>query len=223
MADVPNDTSGVRELIGRLRDDGVKAGREEAERRVQEGRQEAEKIIASSRAEAAALEKAARERIEAERKAAQDAIRMAYRDTRLKLAGEVRAAFSVHLRRLVSAELRDPEFLRRMLLALFGRALEGLDAAQPIEVLVPADLFVDRKLVQPTAAAKDQFNKLLRGVTGDMLRDGITVNPSGALKGGFRVQLAGQDLEIDLSDETVANLMLEYLLPRYRDLVREKD
>ncbi|MBW1992458.1 MAG: hypothetical protein JRI59_10180, partial [Deltaproteobacteria bacterium] len=69
---------------------------------------------------------------EAERQAFEEAVKKAFRDTRLELASQVRAAFTAHVRRLVSMEMEDREFLRQCLLVIIGYATRDLPhAAMP--------------------------------------------------------------------------------------------
>ena len=58
-------------------------------------------------------------------------------------------------------------------------------------------------------------------MSGQVLREGIELIPSSEVRGGARVQLVGEDLEIDLSDEALSEMMLGLLLPRYRALLVE--
>ena len=52
-----------------------------------------------------------------------------------------------------------------------------------------------------------------------MLRDVIELVPATQIKGGIKVRLVGKDIEIDLTDEALTDLILKYLLPRYREIV----
>lgn len=220
MADLPNVPSGVQELIGRLRDEGVKAGKQEAESVLQEARQQADQIVAQANAEADEIRDKARTEIEAERAASREAIQIAFRDTTLKLKSQVMAAFSDHVRRLVSMELRDKDFLRQAILAIFGQATQEVAKDQPVEVLVSEELFVtDEKGSRLTEEGKERLRHMVLGISGEMLREGVDLKPSGETNGGMRVRLVGEDLEIDLSDEALSELLLGYLIPRFRAIV----
>ena len=225
MADLPKGTSGVQELIDRLRDEGVKAGRTEAERLLHEARQQAEAIVNKARAEAEAMETQARARIESERAAAHEAIRMAFRDTRLTLSAQVKAAFAGHVQRLVSTELEDHDFLRKLIVLVFGRATAGLPEGQPVELLLSDELFTGGEGgAALTDAGREALRHMVLGISGEMLREGVTLRPAGKDGlGGMRVRLVGQDLEIDLSDEALSELLLQYLIPRFRAIVQGTD
>ena len=110
MAEDQKVPSGVQSLISRLRDEGVKAGQQEADRLVQEAQHQAVQILSQAKAEAEDLREMARRQVEADRVASHEAIQMAFRDTLLKLGSELRAAFSAHVKRLVSMELEELDF-----------------------------------------------------------------------------------------------------------------
>ena len=52
MADIPQQSSGVQELIQQLRNQGVDAGKKEAESIVEEAHRRAAQIVAKAKAEA---------------------------------------------------------------------------------------------------------------------------------------------------------------------------
>ena len=221
MAETTKAASGVQELINRLRDEGVKAGREKSDQVLREAQEEASRIVAQAKAEAEEMLSKARSKIETERAAANDSLRVAIRDTELKMEAELKAGFAAHVKRLVSVELSDREFLRQIVLAIAGmaagdKACEG----QSVEVLLPQDLFeTDERETRLTEKGQDRMRHLVLGISGDMLREGVDLKPSEEISAGIRIRLVGEDLEIDLSDQAISDLLLQNLLPRYRAIV----
>jgi V/A-type H+-transporting ATPase subunit E len=221
MAETTQTASGVQELIRRLRDEGVNAGREKSDQILQEAREQAARIVAQAKAEAEELLSKARSEIEREKAAALESVRVAIRDTELKMEAEVKADFAAHVRRLVSVEMGDKKFLRQVILGIAGMAA-GDQACEdkPIEVLLPKDLFeADEKRTRLTQKGQDRMRRLVLGISGDMLREGVDLKPSDDISGGIRIRLVGEDLEIDLSDQAISDLLLQNLLPRYRAIV----
>ena len=221
MAETTKVASGVQELINRLRDEGVKAGREKSDQVLREAQEQASRIVAQAKAEAEEILNKARSEIETERAAANDSLRVAIRDTELKMEAELKAGFAAHVKRLVSVELSDREFLRQIVLAIAGmaagdKACEG----QPVEVLLPQDLFeTDERETRLTEKGQGRMHHLALGISGDMLREGVDLKPSEDISGGIRIRLVGEDLEIDLSDQAISDLLLQNLLPRYQAIV----
>lgn len=220
MAEMENVT-GVQKLINRLRDDGIKAGQTKAEQMVEDARRQAAEIVAQAKSEAADLLEKARSEIKTEKSAAIESLRVAMRDTELKMEADLKAHFAEHVRRLVSVEMRDVEFLRQIILAISGLAAgDKACGEQAVEVLLPENLFhTDKKGVQLTEEGHENFGRLVLGISGQMLREGVDLKPAESIGGGIRIRLVEEDLEIDLSDEAISELLLQTMLPRYRDIV----
>ena len=188
---------------------------------MREAQEQASRIVAQAKAEAEEILSKASSEIETERTAANDSLRVAIRDTELKMEAELKADFAAHVKRLVSVELSYREFLRQIVLAIAGmaagdKACEG----QPVEVLLPQNLFeTDERETRLTEKGQDRMRHLVLGISGDMLREGVDLKPSEDISGGIRIRLVGEDLEIDLSDQAISDLLLQNLLPRYQAIV----
>ena len=221
MAETTKVTSGVQELIRRLRDEGVEAGREKSDQILREAQEQASRIVAQANAEAEETLSKARREIETEKAAAIESLRVAIRDTELKMEAGLKAGFAARVKRLVSVELGDREFLRQVILAIAGMAAGDKTCGdKPVEILLPEDLFeTDGKRTKLTEKGQDRIRRLVLGISGDMLREGVDLKPSKDIGGGIRIRLVGEDLEIDLSDQAISDLLLQNLLPRYRAIV----
>jgi V/A-type H+-transporting ATPase subunit E len=220
MTETENAT-GVQALINRLRDDGVRAGQEKADQVLQDARRQAAEIVSQAKTEAAEMLAKARNEIETEKSSAIASLKIAIRDTELKMEAELKATFAAHVKRLVSVEMRDIEFLRQIIFAIAGMAADDKACGeQPIHILLPENLFHrDKKETRLTDEGRENFRRLVLGISGDMLREGVDLKPSESIGGGIRIQLVGEDLEIDLSDKAISELLLQTMLPRYRSLV----
>jgi V/A-type H+-transporting ATPase subunit E len=136
------------------------------------------------------------------------------------LGEELKAVFASNVRRLVSAELEDKGFLRQLLLTIAGRAMEGVPEDQPLEVLVCQDVVdSDESCRVVSEDSKAALRDFVRGVSREMLREGVELKPATDMQKGIRIQLVGEDVEIDLTDEALSDLILKRLLPRYRSIV----
>ena len=224
MSNLETASSGVEELIGRLRDEGVQAGQETADGIVRDAQEKAAQIVAKATAEAdEALTKAGAE-IEVNRAAAQEDLKLALRDTQLSLDSEVRVKFSEHVGRLVSMEMADREFLQKLILAIAGAAAAELPEKQRVELMLPKELFVtERKGTKLTKKGKKKLSHLVLAISGEMLRDGFELNPTGGIHAGFRIRLVGEDLEIDLSDRALSDLILKHLTPRLKAILQGEE
>lgn len=215
-----NEASGVQELIDKLKNQGVSEGKREAEKIIKEAQNKASQILSQAQAEADKLLSEAHNKIEVERKSSHEAIKTAFRDTELALRSKVRDAFSVHLKRLVSFELEDKDFIKQLVLAIASVKTPEIAQVSHVEILLPSKLFEkDESGADLNKEGKKRMQSLVLGITQDMLREGIELKSSNEIKGGIKVRLTGKDLELDLTDDALADLLLKYLLPRYREIV----
>ena len=87
-------------------------------------------------------------------------------------------------------------------------------------MLLSEKLFqTDEEGTRLTEDGQDNMRRLVLGISGEMLEEGVDLKPSASIGGGIRIRLVGEDLEIDLSDEAISELLLQNLLPRYRAIV----
>ena len=212
MTEPTTTESGVQGLIDRLREEGVRAGRETADQILTEARERAAHIVEQAKAEANAMLEEARADMEKERAAANESLRLAIRDSELRMAAELKASFSAHVRRLVSMEMQDKEFLRQVILAVAGLVSgDKVCSGQPAEVLLPGDLFVaDERGAGLTELGKERLRHLVLGISGEMLREGVVLKPAPDAEGGIRLRMAGEDLEIDLSDRAISAFLRKF-------------
>lgn len=220
MAEERKIRSGVQELINKLRDDGVKAGEEEAERRIKKAREQANAIIADAKAEAERLVREAKAASAAEKEKSDESLRVAFRNTRLELQSGLEKAFEKHVTRLVSKEVRDEQFLRKLLLSIVGSAAAQIPEDQPVEVVLPERIFeTDSDATDVPEEWKERVRNFVRRGTSEILRDGVELVPSTNLRGGIQLRLVGEDVVFDFSEQALSDVILKHLLPRYRAIV----
>jgi V/A-type H+/Na+-transporting ATPase subunit E len=208
------ETTGVQALLEQLRDEGVSAGKKEAERLVHEVKAQAARVLADAKAQAEALLTKAQADVKAERTSANEALHLAARDTILQLETQVMDRFKDFVRRLVAEEMKNKDLIRRLILAVAGRAAEHLPADAAAEVLLSAGPVEakDRK------EGEAELRQLLAGLTSEMLREGIELKLAEGAK-GIKVKLKGKDVEVDLTEQAVAGFLLQNILPKYKSLL----
>ncbi len=216
MAEAEQTSSGVQELIARIRDDGVQAGRQEAEQLLADAQRQAARMLEDARAEVEQMRKKARAEIQTEETAALEALKLAARDTGLRLEAEVVSAFESCVKRLVSPVAHAGSVIRALLLVLAGHAVEEFVKQEEIQVLVSDLLF---KEADESPELKERVRHEVLGITGEMLREGVELIPSSEVEGGARVRLVGENLEIDLTEAAIHRVLMKHLLPRFRGIL----
>lgn len=216
MSSEPEQSSGVQELISRIRDDGVHAGENKAEEIIAEARREAARILAQAQSEADEIQSNSSAEIASNKSAALDALKLAARDTSLQLEAAVLASFEAHVKRLVAPVVYDGSFIRALLMVLAGQAAEEYPPDQELEILV-SDMLAGKE--DENAELDKTIRDSVLGISGNMLREGVEIIPSSQVSGGARLRVVGEDLEIDLTSEAISTLLLKHLLPRYRGIL----
>jgi V/A-type H+-transporting ATPase subunit E len=213
------ESQGVASLIGRLRDEGIAHGRNQAEAIVTDAQKQAADIVAGAHREADNILVNARQEAGKVKAAGEDAIRLAMRDTLLSLEGEVVNVFQNRLRRLVKGTLEDPAFLQRLILAVASKAAPR--ATERVEVVLPAEIVSLEELQRkPEEVKPGTLTYFVLTLGGGMLREGIKFGVADDGQAGIRVQFVDQDVRLDLTESAISDLMLKHMLPRFRALLR---
>jgi V/A-type H+/Na+-transporting ATPase subunit E len=218
----PTTAAGVEALIARLRDEGVGAGRTEAERLVTDAQARARAIVEKAEAEAKARLEAARAEIDNHRRAGEEALAMAARDTVLDLKDQLARRFASDVGKTVSDMMRDDDMLRRMMLEIVGRArAEGaVDSAGSAEVILPRSVAgLDDLRRKPEELREGTLTHFVAASAAEMLREGVSFARADDEAEGIRVRLGERGVTIDLTDRAVADAILAHLQPRFRALM----
>ena len=211
-----NEASGVQQLIDRLHQEGVDKGRSDAETLLAEARKEAAAILDEANKQAEAIRRSAQDDAQQMKSKGEAAVRLAGRDAILTLTEELRAGFEQTLRRLVQDSLQDTSFLRKLILQIAAVAVPSEpDAA--VHVMLLGDVSDDPKAEKSLGG--EQLNDLARSLAGQSLRDGLTFEVADSDVPGVRVQVVDQQVEIDLTTDTLTHLLLKHLSPRIRAIV----
>lgn len=214
--------SGLDALVARLRDEGVSAGRAEAERLVADAQARAHRILEKAEAESKTMVAAAQRESEALRRAGEQALRVAARDAVLDLKDQLERRFAADVGKSVSNALRDEELLKRMILEAVGRArTEGaVDRASQVEVTLPREAVgLDDLRRKPEELREGTLAHFVAASAGAMLREGVTFLGAEDDAGGIRLKLTDRAVSLDLSDQAVAQAILMHLQPRFRALL----
>lgn len=211
---------GVEELIDRLREEGVKAGRGEAERIVADAESRAQWLVEQAQDEAANLVDKARAEAKALTASADDALQVAARDMLLSLRERLTHRFAGEVRRLVGEQMQDKELLERLILEIAGEQRKAIGDEQDVEILLPRKaLALDELREDPGELHEGELTKFVLGVTDGMLRDGIVFRIADGDEEGITARLVDDDINVEVTAEAVTTLLLEHLQPRFRALL----
>ena len=211
-------TSGVEELIQRVRDEGVGQAKEQSQKLLDQARQESARIVAEAKAEAQRSKETAYAEIEADKQAAMEALQLAARDAVLDLTSRVSQRFEEHVQRLVSSATMDEELVRTVVLVFAGKAAQEITLDKDLEIMVSRALFDESSGADEHLQGR--VKRQILAISGEMLREGVQLIPADDVQGGARVRLVGEKLEIDLSDKAISELLIRYMQPRFVSILR---
>lgn len=210
-------SSGVQDLVDRLREKGIEEGQRRAEEISGNAKKEAHEIIHAAKQEAEQIVNQARREKEQLEKSGRDAMNLAARDAILELKETLSHQFSEQVHGLVSHHLQDEALLQRMILEIAGKARPS-EATGKMELLLPEDVVGLKELrLHPENVQEGTLSHFVLSVSAELLRDGVTIDTHDG--DGIRIRLVEEEIEIDLSTQAITNLFLEHLLPRFRALL----
>lgn len=211
---------GVEELIEKLRLQGVQKGQHEAEQLVEEAERRADWLLAQAKQEADLIVTQAKKEAAQLKQAGEDALRIAVRDMHLEVRETLSHTFTDQVERLVSTQMDNAAFMRSLILELVAKVShdQGIEQAKNIDVLLPEDFIgLDELRRNPKEYREGKLSQFVQSLAAEQMREGINFEIHDGK--GIRVCLSGQEVEIDLSSEAVAQLLLKHLQPRFRAII----
>ncbi len=216
-------SSGIEELIERLRNEGVISGQEKAEDLVANAQKHAEWIIEKAELEAKQLIDKAHQQANAIKTSGEDALQLAARDALLKLRDTLLGSFSHEVMRVVGEQMTDKAFIEKLILGLAGAVREktGLDEHKDIVISLPEDVMgVDELRKNPEELKEGRLSQYTASIAANLLRKGVKFEVADKITAGLSVRLVDDAMVIDFTDEAVAALLLEHIQPRFRALLQ---
>lgn len=211
---------GVQELLDQLKSDGVERGAREAEALIEQARTEALEIVDAARREADEI--LVRAQSEADRMLVQGRqhLQLALRDAKLRLREELTAQYRSKVGSLVGRTLGDRQFLESLIRDL-AQAAVASDSAGKWRWLRPQGDAV--QAAAPDAAeGPDALDEFAADVAAELLGSGVTLATKAQEGSGLRIQIVDRDVEIELTDEALEALLMQFLAPRFRALLNSE-
>ncbi len=191
-------TSGIGDLLQRLRQDGVEAGEAEKQRLLRDAEEQAAALLADAKAKAKEIVAAADAEAVAKRKQLDAELGMAARDFALRFAERVKSqAIEPLVRAQVDAGLDDPNLLKEVLSGLIREKTGDASVAVSPEMQQKLSAYFERELAR----------QLVDGQLEIKLETGLT---------GFRLQRKGESFSWDVTGEAVADELSQLVEPSLR-------
>ncbi len=189
-------------IIDRIQQDGVRTAEEKAAEIIAKAEETARERVESARKEADTI----LEQAESERQrllaSGNAALQQSARDLILSVKAQLTAIFSS----LIADEAGTALSAERMAV-IIGDIVKGWSSGEA-EVLV-------------AESVQSELEASLRSSLSDKLASGITVRPVASSAAGFRVGKKDGSVHFDFTDESIAEILSQYLNPRLAALIEE--
>jgi len=211
-------SAGVKELIDKLRKDGVESGQSKAdeivsaaEKRavdiVEKAKKQADKIISEAKKESLFIQQSAHEAIEI---AANNAI--------CSLKENLLNNFSKKIQQSIELEMEDQGLLSKMILEVARQ--HNLSEVKDIEVVLPEKyVLIEDLRKKPEELKQGSLAYFVALNAKKMFSDGVSFKVDKQLDKGVKFILKNNNIDLVLDDEAVALMLLNHLKPRFRALL----
>ncbi|MCQ2603654.1 MAG: V-type ATP synthase subunit E [Spirochaetia bacterium] len=194
----------VKELIDKIKTDGIKTAEEKAAQIVKDAQAKAETIVANAKKEASVIVADAEEKAAKSKVSGEEAIKQAGRDLILNIREKITDLFNVILNNEVKGAMDDK---------LMGNVITNLISSWKgddgdLEVLLPEK---DIKSTEQYLMAK----------LADKVKKGLDIKPSRSIDAGFHVSAKDGSAYHNFSAEGIAEVFSDYLNPRLAKLLAE--
>ena len=195
----------VKEICDILRQETLEPARAEAEKIVREAEKQAEQIVHKAKERSEYLLGEARGEIDEERRVFQSSLSLAAKQVVAGLKEEIEKKLFVGAIEDVAKEKTAKgdviaRFVEAMVVSATNTGLDGNLLAE-----IPA-----------TVSAKEVASALSTAVKNKLKKDPVTVKE---LQGGARLKVEDERLTLDMSDETVKELLAEYARDDFRSFI----
>lgn len=195
----------LKELIERIKNDGVKSAEENAARIISDAQEKAASIIRQAEEEARRMREVAEVDVKRAERSGTEALRQAGRDLLLTVRSSIEDVFDKIIKS-EAAKVLDKELMSQAVMAAVKSLSDG--GTKALEVQIPDAQFVS---IEPG----------LRGVLASELTQGMEIVPFKGLDAGFRISMKDGSAFYDFSDREIADMLSRYLNPRLGKILSE--
>jgi V/A-type H+-transporting ATPase subunit E len=195
----------LKELIDKIKNDGVKSAEESAARIISDAEEQAAAIVDKAARDADSLRKTAKADAEKAVRSGREALRQAGRDLVLTVKGEIEKLFGRVLE-AETAQSLDSELMKQVVAA----AVKTLADEQPGDF----DVLIPQKTMEGIEAG-------LMSALSEEMSKGLEIKPFKGLDAGFRISKKDGTAFFDFSEKEIAAMLGKYLNPKLSQLLMD--
>ncbi|WNZ72319.1 V-type ATP synthase subunit E [Borreliella garinii] len=193
----------VKDLINKIKKDGL----EEAERMsndiISKAKKEAEEIVARAEEAARTLKAKSEKEINDYKCHALEASRQAIRDLIIGVEKNLKSLFENTLKDNVTEVFSNDNFLSELIIKITDSWIKE-----------------EKLVIQLNESDFSGLEQILRLKLGNNLKEGIEIKPFKGISKGFKIQKKNTGLQYDFSAETIADILFDYLNPRFKEVIK---
>ncbi|QFP42200.1 V-type ATP synthase subunit E [Borrelia miyamotoi] len=193
----------VKDLINKIKKDGLEEAEKLANEILFNARKDAEAIILKAKSEAEKLKIQSEKEASEYKKHSLKASRQAVRDLIIATEKNIKSLFKTALKESIS-NVYDDNFLAELIV----RVVDGWSKNDIIDIMI-------------NESALSSLLSILRARIGDKLGSAVVeIKPFETIGKGFKIQQRGGNLYYDFTSETIADILFEYLNPRFKEIIK---
>ena len=196
-----NSNTNLNDLIQKIKSEGIQEAEKKSEEIVKEARITAAKILNEAWHNANAITENAEEEVRRRERISKTALEQAARDIILRIRESLTEIFDSLMKRDFQ-DLLSGNTLETVLMKLIGGWQRDKSGDLNLELFLNES---DRKTLLEGFLSKLQ----------DEIRAGIELNVHPNIERGFRIGMKGSHVSYDFTDEGIAEVLSEYLNPRF--------
>ncbi|APS98325.1 V-type ATP synthase subunit E [Borreliella mayonii] len=193
----------VKDLINKIKKDGL----EEAERLsndiILKAKKEAEEIVARAEEASRALKAKSEKEANDYKCHALEASRQAIRDLIIGVEKNLKSLFENALKDNVAEVFSDNNFLAELIIKITDSWAKG-----------------EKLVIRLNESDFSSLEQIIRLKLGNKLKEGMELRPFKGISKGFKIQKKNVGLHYDFSAETIADILFDYLNPRFKEVIK---
>ena len=197
----------LKDLIDRVKQDGINKGKQEANRIVQEGEREAREILSDAEKKAESIIIDAKENALKLKREAEDSIKIASRDMILKLKNRIKGLFDQVILDETN-EVLSNDLLKEVIVNLINNWQD--EQKNDSQVKISEDTYKN---------LAGYFNNKLSAY----IKNGLEIKPDTAVKAGFKISMKDGALNYDFTAKTVSEIISYNLTEDIAKLLKDAD
>ncbi|UPA17625.1 V-type ATP synthase subunit E [Borrelia puertoricensis] len=192
----------VKDLINKIKKDGLEEAEKLANEIILNAKRDAEAIVLKAESDAKDLKIQAEAETNEYKRHSLEASRQAVRDLIIGTEKNIKSLFKTALKDSVS-RVYDDNFLRDLII----KVVDIWSKNDKIDIMLNESDF-------------SNLLSVLRAKIGNRLDDSIEIKPFEGISKGFKIQQRDGNLYYDFTSDTVADILFEYLNPRFKEVIK---